>query len=195
MIVLIPYLVKHTLLHIVVLYFLIQVQRDTSLHKIYSRFKKKLYHACDKGFSDFYNIKYHHHHLKTFYWLSDTQNDWYIKHLCVRKVKKKINNKSSSNIITYISSIKNGDQKKKKKKTHRRRLVYNHHLCVCDGECAWRNVIKELPNYYNFVKEMISINPSKHTTSFWRLYNVHNVKTTSYGRQNNVVCVLGWGVN
>ena len=34
--------------------------------------------------------------------------------------------------------------------------------------------------------------PSKHTTSFWRLYNVHNVKTTSYGRQNNVVCVLGY---
>ena len=33
--------------------------------------------------------------------------------------------------------------------------------------------------------------PSKHTTLFWRLYNVHNVKTTSYGRQNNVVCVLG----
>ena len=23
--------------------------------------------------------------------------------------------------------------------------------------------------------------PSKHTTSFWRPYNVHNVKTTSYG--------------
>ena len=26
---------------------------------------------------------------------------------------------------------------------------------------------------------------------FQRSYNVHNVKTTSYGRQNNVVCVLG----
>ena len=36
------------------------------------------------------------------------------------------------------------------------------------------------------------INPSKHTTSFWRLYNVHNVKTTSYERKNNVVCVLGF---
>ena len=33
--------------------------------------------------------------------------------------------------------------------------------------------------------------PSKHTTLFRRLYNVHNVKTTSYGCQNNVVCVLG----
>ena len=33
--------------------------------------------------------------------------------------------------------------------------------------------------------------PSTHTTPFWRLYNVHNVKTTLYGRQNNVVCVLG----
>ena len=33
--------------------------------------------------------------------------------------------------------------------------------------------------------------PSTHTTSFWRLYIVHNVKITSYGRQNNVVCVLG----
>ena len=31
----------------------------------------------------------------------------------------------------------------------------------------------------------------KHTTSFRRPYNVHNVKTTSYGCQNNVVCVLG----
>ena len=31
--------------------------------------------------------------------------------------------------------------------------------------------------------------PSTHTTSYWRLYNVHNVKTTSNGRQNNVVCV------
>ena len=33
--------------------------------------------------------------------------------------------------------------------------------------------------------------PSKHTTSFRCLCNVHNVKTTSYGCQNNVVCVLG----
>ena len=41
------------------------------------------------------------------------------------------------------------------------------------------------------VKQWKSRNkPSKHTTSFWRLCNVHNVKTTSYGRQNNVVCVL-----
>ena len=31
--------------------------------------------------------------------------------------------------------------------------------------------------------------PSKHTTSFRCPYNVHNVKTTSYGYQNNVVCV------
>ena len=30
-----------------------------------------------------------------------------------------------------------------------------------------------------------------HTTSFWRPYNVHNVKTTLYGLQNNVLCVLG----
>ena len=35
------------------------------------------------------------------------------------------------------------------------------------------------------------ISPSTHTTSFWRLYSIHNVKTTSYGRQNNVACVLG----
>ena len=34
--------------------------------------------------------------------------------------------------------------------------------------------------------------PSKHVTLFWRPHNVHNVKTTSYGRQNNVVCVLGY---
>ena len=41
------------------------------------------------------------------------------------------------------------------------------------------------------VKQWKSRNkPKKHTTSFWRLCNVHNVKTTSYGRQNNVVCVL-----
>ena len=33
--------------------------------------------------------------------------------------------------------------------------------------------------------------PRKHTTSFQRPYNVHNVKTTSYGCRNNVVCVLG----
>ena len=33
--------------------------------------------------------------------------------------------------------------------------------------------------------------PSKHTTSFRCPYNVHNVKTTSYGCQNNIVCVLG----
>ena len=32
---------------------------------------------------------------------------------------------------------------------------------------------------------------SKHTTSFWRPYNIHNVKTTSYGCQNNVVSVPG----
>ena len=34
--------------------------------------------------------------------------------------------------------------------------------------------------------------PSKQTTLFQRLYNVHEVKTTSYGCQNNVVCVLGY---
>ena len=34
--------------------------------------------------------------------------------------------------------------------------------------------------------------PSKHTASFRHPYNIHNVKTTSYGCQNNVVCVLGW---
>ena len=34
-------------------------------------------------------------------------------------------------------------------------------------------------------------NPSKHTTSFRHPYNIHNVKTKSYGCQNNVVCVLG----
>ena len=33
--------------------------------------------------------------------------------------------------------------------------------------------------------------PSKHTTSFRCPYNVHNVKTTSHGCQNNIVCVLG----
>ena len=33
--------------------------------------------------------------------------------------------------------------------------------------------------------------PSKHTTSFRCPYNIHNVKTTPYGCQNNVVCVLG----
>ena len=33
--------------------------------------------------------------------------------------------------------------------------------------------------------------PRKHTTSFRCPYNVHNVKTTSHGCQNNVVCVLG----
>ena len=33
--------------------------------------------------------------------------------------------------------------------------------------------------------------PSNHTTSFWCPYNIHNVKTTSYGCQNNVMCVLG----
>ena len=33
--------------------------------------------------------------------------------------------------------------------------------------------------------------PSKHTASFWCLFNVQNVKTTSRGCQNNVVCVLG----
>ena len=32
---------------------------------------------------------------------------------------------------------------------------------------------------------------SKHTTSFRHRYSIHNVKTTLYGRQNNVVCVLG----
>ena len=36
--------------------------------------------------------------------------------------------------------------------------------------------------------------PNKHTTSFWRPYNVQNVKTTSYGCQNEVVCVLGYYV-
>ena len=43
-----------------------------------------------------------------------------------------------------------------------------------------------------FLIFFLSSYPSKHTTSFGRLYNVHNVKTTSYGRQNNVVCVLGF---
>ena len=33
--------------------------------------------------------------------------------------------------------------------------------------------------------------PRKHTTSFRCPYNAHNVKTTSHGCQNNVVCVLG----
>ena len=42
-----------------------------------------------------------------------------------------------------------------------------------------------------FISDYFELHPSKHTTSFWRLYNVHNVKTTSYGRQNNVVCLLG----
>ena len=30
---------------------------------------------------------------------------------------------------------------------------------------------------------------SKHTTLFRRPYDIYNVKTTSHGRQNNVVCV------
>ena len=34
--------------------------------------------------------------------------------------------------------------------------------------------------------------PSKNTTSFRHPHNIHNVKTTSYGRQNNVVCILGF---
>ena len=38
---------------------------------------------------------------------------------------------------------------------------------------------------------ILSNSPSKHTTSFRCPYNVHNIKTTSYGCQNNVVCVLG----
>ena len=33
--------------------------------------------------------------------------------------------------------------------------------------------------------------PSKHTASFWCLFNVQNVRTTLHGCQNNVVCVLG----
>ena len=43
-----------------------------------------------------------------------------------------------------------------------------------------------LPTLWIEVKE-----PNKHTTLFWRPYNVHNVKTTSYGCQNDVICVLG----
>ena len=37
--------------------------------------------------------------------------------------------------------------------------------------------------YNGHVDSLFSKEPSKHTTSFRLLYNVHNVKTTSYGRQ------------
>ena len=39
---------------------------------------------------------------------------------------------------------------------------------------------------------LLSSRPSKHTTSFRHPNNIHNVKTTSYGCQNNVVCVLAF---
>ena len=39
---------------------------------------------------------------------------------------------------------------------------------------------------------LLSSRPSKHTTSFRHPNNIHNVKTTSYGCQNNVVWVLGF---
>ena len=45
-----------------------------------------------------------------------------------------------------------------------------------------------------FLFFFIKYTPSKHTTSFRSLYNVHNVKTTSHGCQNNAVCVLGYCV-
>ena len=45
--------------------------------------------------------------------------------------------------------------------------------------------------HHNVSIDSNSTCPSKHTTSFRRPYNVHNVKTTSYECQNIVVCVLG----
>ena len=45
--------------------------------------------------------------------------------------------------------------------------------------------------FRNKQSHILAIDPSKHTTSFRHPYNIHNVKTTSYGRQNNVMCVLG----
>ena len=39
-------------------------------------------------------------------------------------------------------------------------------------------------------RENVTKSLSKHTTSFRCPFNVHNVKTTSYGCQNNVVCAF-----
>ena len=41
------------------------------------------------------------------------------------------------------------------------------------------------------LKLLNKFNPSKHTTSFWRLNNVVCTSTTSLERWNNVVCLLG----
>ena len=63
-------------------------------------------------------------------------------------------------------------------------FLIDHNMSLVDpnrSEEIWENCV------FNQLR-LIS---SKQTTSFWRLYNVHNVQTTSYGRQNNVVCVLG----
>ena len=53
--------------------------------------------------------------------------------------------------------------------------------------CKKKKISRKMKNSF----EGHENDPSTHTTSFWRLYNVHNVKKTSCGRQNNVVCVLG----
>ena len=60
----------------------------------------------------------------------------------------------------------------------------------------WSCIFIKFRTVPNFLKKILRSHrwnfPRKHTMSFRCPYNVHNVKTTSHGCQNNVVCVLGY---
>ena len=56
---------------------------------------------------------------------------------------------------------------------------------LADSLVSWSPIIIIIINslFWLFHGANDSSKPSKHATSFWRPCNVHNVKTTSYGRQ------------